>query len=52
MQEQVKDKFGDKALDFALFYNHERSLRFELSSNQHSYIEMFLRAYDRAKSLS
>lgn len=50
MQERIKEKFGDKALDFALFYNHKGSLRFELASSS-SYIEMFLQAYSRAKSV-
>ena len=50
MKERIEEQFGDKALDFALFYNHEGSLRFELSSSS-SYIEMFLQAYNRAKSL-
>lgn len=50
MRERIKEKFGDKALDFALFYNYKTGLRFELSSSS-SYIEMFLQAYNRAKSL-
>ncbi len=50
MQEQIREQFGEQALDFALFYNHRGSLRFELSGN-FSKIEQFLRAYNRAKSL-
>lgn len=50
MRERIEEQFGEKALDFALFYNHERSLRFELSHSSF-YIEMFLQAYNRAKSL-
>lgn len=50
MRERIEAQFGDLALDFALFYNHEESLRFKLSSSS-SYIEMFLQAYNRAKSL-
>ncbi|MEM8676252.1 MAG: DUF3885 domain-containing protein [Cyanobacteria bacterium P01_G01_bin.67] len=50
MQDKISAKFGEQALDSALFYNHEGSLRFELSGGS-SYIEMFLRAYDRSKSI-
>lgn len=50
LKQQIENAFGDKSLDHALFYNHEGSLRFELSIGP-SYIEMFLQAYEKAKKI-
>ena len=50
IKQQIENTFGDKSLDHALFYNHEGSLRFELSLGP-SYVEMFLQAYEKAKKI-
>jgi hypothetical protein len=50
VKERIKAIFGDKALDFALFHNHELSLRFELSCGR-SRIQMFLNAYQKANEI-
>ena len=50
MQEQIIAQFGDKALEHGLFYNHQGSLRFELSQGS-GYIKMFLTAYNKAQAL-
>lgn len=50
MKEQIIAKFGDKALEQALFYNHKESLRFKLSEGSDS-IKMFLTAYHKAQAI-
>ena len=50
MRKAIEEVFGPKALDHALFYNHDDCLRFELSGNR-PYINMFLQAYERASSI-
>lgn len=43
--------FGPAALRWGLFYGHDPALRFELSEGG-GYIEMFTRAYDRAREIT
>ncbi|MEL6496497.1 MAG: hypothetical protein AAFQ41_15445, partial [Cyanobacteria bacterium J06623_7] len=54
MSDAIKDKlnssFGIDKLEHALFYNWKYGLRFELSIGG-SYVEMFTKAYDRARKL-
>jgi hypothetical protein len=47
---KIESTFGEKALDHALFYNHQAGLRFELSEGN-SYIEMFISAYKKAEKI-
>ena len=49
-QSKIPQIFGDRALEFRLFYLHSHSLRVELSGSG-TYIEMFLRAYGRSKAI-
>ena len=48
MRERTEERFGNQALNFALFYNHKTSIQFELFNN-YFYIERFLPAYDGVK---
>jgi hypothetical protein len=50
MKTKIESTFGEKALDHALFYNHQAGLRFELSEGN-SYIEMFISAYKKAEKI-
>jgi hypothetical protein len=50
IKERIRAIFGDKALDFALFYHYELSLRFQLSCGR-SRIQRFLNAYQKAKEI-
>ena len=54
MSNKIRDKlcssFGIDRLEHALFYNWKYGLRFELSTGG-SYVEMFVKAYDRAREL-
>ena len=47
---EIERVFGTKALEFALFYNHENSLRFELADGP-SRIHRFLSAYRKASEI-
>ena len=47
---KIESTFGEKALDHALFYNHQAGLRFELSEGK-TYIEMFISAYKKAEKI-
>ncbi len=49
-REELERVFGPRALEHGLFYTHERALRFELSVGS-GYIELFTRAYDRAREV-
>ena len=50
IKESIESVFGQKALDHALFYENEGSLRFELSEGG-SYAEMFIQAYTKASEI-
>lgn len=50
IREKIKNEFGENALDHALFFKYEDSLRFELSEGK-SYIEMFVSAYKKAEKI-
>lgn len=54
MSNEIKNKlrraFGIDKLEYALFYNWQYSLRFELNTSG-SYVEMFTSAYNRARKL-
>ena len=47
MKDTIESTFGTKALEHALFYEHEGSLRFELSEGG-SFVEMFIQAFNKA----
>ncbi len=49
-QSQIAQIFGEKALNHGLFYLYPYSLRVELSGSN-SYIQMFLRAYERSQAI-
>jgi hypothetical protein len=49
-REEIRSVFGEHALEWALFYQNEPALRFELSDGG-GWIEMFTRAYDRAREI-
>ncbi len=49
-QNKVGQLFGEKALSHAIFYNHENSLRFELSEGD-SYIEQFQAAFQKSSRI-
>jgi Domain of unknown function (DUF3885) len=53
-QQQLESVFGSAALEHALFYGHEKSLRFELSAGEppYKYMKMFMRAMQRATEIS
>jgi len=50
-KEIIKSTFGDKALNFALFYQIENSLRFELEQSG-TCIYRFTTAYNRARAIT
>ncbi|HEX9940227.1 MAG TPA: DUF3885 domain-containing protein [Longimicrobium sp.] len=50
LRDQVRRVFGPHALNWGLFYVNEPALRFELSGGD-GYIEMFTRAWDRAREI-
>jgi hypothetical protein len=50
LHDEIHRVFGPAALEWGLFYVHEPALRFELSGGG-GYIEMFTRAYDRAREI-
>jgi len=47
MHPAVEKKFGEKCFDHALFYQHDESLRFELSQGE-SFAQQFIQAYSKA----
>lgn len=50
LRDEIHRVFGAHALDWGLFYANAPALRFELSGSD-SYIEMFTRAWDRAREI-
>ncbi len=50
MKATIENTFGENALEHALFYEHDGSLRFELSESG-SYIEMFTLALNKATEI-
>jgi hypothetical protein len=50
IKESVEKVLGPKALDHALFYSHEGSLRFDLAEGSFR-IDRFLQAYTKADSI-
>ena len=50
LRDEIHRVFGRAALDWGLFYANAPALRFELSGGD-GYIEMFTRAYDRARAI-
>lgn len=50
IKHSIETVFGKKAIDHALFYENEGSLRFELSEGG-SYAEMFFQAYAKASEI-
>lgn len=49
-REEIHRVFGPAALEWGLFYRNQPALRFELSDGG-GYVEMFTRAYDRAREI-
>ncbi|HET7231546.1 MAG TPA: DUF3885 domain-containing protein [Longimicrobium sp.] len=49
-REEIEGVFGPQALAWGLFYQNAPALRFELSDGG-GYVEMFTRAYDRAREI-
>lgn len=49
-REEIHRVFGPAALEWGLFYRNHPALRFELSDGG-VYVEMFTRAYDRAREI-
>ena len=50
MRDTIRNTFGTEALEHALFYEHEGSLRFELSEGG-SFVEMFIQSYNKATEI-
>ena len=50
LRDELRRVFGPAALEWGLFYRNAPALRFELS-DEGSYIQMFTRAYDRAREI-
>lgn len=50
LRDEIRRVFGPHALDWGLFYVNDPALRFELSGGD-GYIEMFTRAWDRAREI-
>lgn len=49
-RDEIRRVFGSAALEWGLFYRNVPALRFELSGGD-GYVEMFTRAYDRAREI-
>jgi len=50
MKDTIESTFGTEALEHALFYEHEGSLRFELSEGG-SFVDMFIQAFNKSTEI-